>query len=578
MDSASSLWTDRETPASGIGGLVVEGARRLPAPARRALCRGLLRPRDQHPRRRAGGRRPDARRRVPAARAGRDRRRPGPRFDFGVAGIVNAPPARRDDDDDEVETPASVGFGTGEPALSGVDQPGLGGLGRALAAARLCQGARDRPRGGRRPSVDRLDVTLDARSRARGALRPDPRHREPAIDPGFIAYMADLEEGEPFDPDDIEAAQRRLNRLGVFRSLRFVEAEEIEPDGSLPITVARRGPPPAHHRLRRHALDDRRRRRLRLLAAPQPHRPRRAAALRRRHRRARRVARTPTTTTTISASPSPGPGVFNPDTNFVTSLVGQRVELRHLPRAVGHRRRRVRRTFGDRLTGEHLRRGLARPLRGRLRHPPLHDLRAGRPRRSTTGATIRSTPPAATISRVEAPAVLRGGVRQPRAARRRSRAASTGASARSAGRARRPRQGRQLRRARHGGKPARHAVLRRRRRVGARLPYRSIGVETIDAADEDSTSSSAARGCSRPRPRSATGSASSYGAVGFVDIGLRHREPGALRRERPSHRRRARRPLLYRDRHPAGRPRHAARPATRTTSPVALYIGIGQAF
>ena len=49
--------------------------------------------------------------------------------------------------------------------------------------------------------------------------------------------MADLPEGEPFDPDDLQDGLDRLNRLGVFRSLRFEEAEEIAPDGSLPITV-----------------------------------------------------------------------------------------------------------------------------------------------------------------------------------------------------------------------------------------------------------------------------------------------------------------------------------------------------
>ena len=86
---------------------------------------------------------------------------------------------------------------------------------------------------------DRLDVTLDARPRAAGALRPA---RVVGAGRGwtraFIGYMADLEEGDSFDPDEIQAAQDRLTRLGVFRSLRFVEAEEIEPDGSLPMTVA----------------------------------------------------------------------------------------------------------------------------------------------------------------------------------------------------------------------------------------------------------------------------------------------------------------------------------------------------
>ena len=49
--------------------------------------------------------------------------------------------------------------------------------------------------------------------------------------------MADLPEGEPFDPDDIAAGQDRLNRLGVFNAVRFDEADAIGPDGSLPITV-----------------------------------------------------------------------------------------------------------------------------------------------------------------------------------------------------------------------------------------------------------------------------------------------------------------------------------------------------
>ena len=49
--------------------------------------------------------------------------------------------------------------------------------------------------------------------------------------------MADLPEGAPFDPDDLQDGLDRLNRLAVFRSLRFDEAAEIGPDGSLPITV-----------------------------------------------------------------------------------------------------------------------------------------------------------------------------------------------------------------------------------------------------------------------------------------------------------------------------------------------------
>ena len=86
LESASSLWTDRERPASGNGGLLSKARgdyRRLLAALYAA---GYYGPEISIRAARPGGRRPDARRRVPAGRAGRDPRR------AGAASSASAPP------------------------------------------------------------------------------------------------------------------------------------------------------------------------------------------------------------------------------------------------------------------------------------------------------------------------------------------------------------------------------------------------------------------------------------------------------------------------------------------------------
>lgn len=52
-----------------------------------------------------------------------------------------------------------------------------------------------------------------------------------------ILKIAGLEEGRTFDPEEIERAVRRLRRTGSFRSVTIHEAENIGPDGTLPLTI-----------------------------------------------------------------------------------------------------------------------------------------------------------------------------------------------------------------------------------------------------------------------------------------------------------------------------------------------------
>ena len=279
LETASSLWTDRETPASGTAGLIAKARgdyRRLLAAL---YAEGYYGPAISI--RAAGQEVADAS--LDAAFAA-----PvpvvidvavGPRFRFGRAAIVNAPPAAAFERD-EIDTPAAVGFVPGRTARSGHHQPGLGRHHRAMAPPVAGQGARGRPRGDRRPRhrpCSTSTLTIDpGREAVYGPTRVEGSKR---VDPEFIAFMADLPEGAPFDPDDL---RRRPRPAEPARGLPLAALRRGRGDraGRQPADHRpRRGPPAAQHRRRRHLLDDRRHRRLGLLGAPQPVPPRRAAAL-----------------------------------------------------------------------------------------------------------------------------------------------------------------------------------------------------------------------------------------------------------------------------------------------------------
>jgi translocation and assembly module TamA len=236
LRNASSLWTDRETPASGRGGLLSKARGDYRWILAALYNAGYYGPEISI---RAAGREvadltlaaefPPT---VPVVVAVV----PGPRFRFGQAEVVNAPPPREVTRPDE-DTLESVGFVVGEPALATAI-----GQASALSIERWRELGHAKARETERAAVAdhatsllAAAVTLDPGREARyGPTRVAGSQR---VDPGFIAFMADLPEGQRYDPEDIEAGQDRLARLGVFRSIRFEEADEIAPDGSLPITV-----------------------------------------------------------------------------------------------------------------------------------------------------------------------------------------------------------------------------------------------------------------------------------------------------------------------------------------------------
>ncbi|MFO1210827.1 MAG: autotransporter assembly complex family protein [Amaricoccus sp.] len=235
LESASSLWTDRDSPASGSTGLLSKARgdyRRLLAALYGA---GYYGPTISI---RAGGQE------VADLMPGVDFPQQvkvsvevvaGPPFLFGRTEIVNAPPPP---EDPRAATPESVGFVTGKPALSGViNQASAISVERWRQLAHAKAAEADRDVVANHPA-SQLDVKLlldPGRAAHYGPLTVTGSQR---VDPGFTAFMANLPEGRPFDPDDIQTAQDRLNRLGVFSQVRFVEAPEILPDGSLPMTLA----------------------------------------------------------------------------------------------------------------------------------------------------------------------------------------------------------------------------------------------------------------------------------------------------------------------------------------------------
>lgn len=236
LQRASSLWQDRDKPASGAAGLIAKARgdyRRLLAALYTQGRYGgtisiLVAGRE------AADLPPDTELPDPASvTIAID---PGPVFLFGRTEIINrAPPPV--DPQDVVELPEEKGFRPGEIARSGVilDAERLAveawrqqGHAKAEAIERRVAAAHDR---------DIVDTTLVIEPGRKAGYGPVAVQGTERMDPGFVAFMTGLQTGAEYDPDDLKRANDRLQRLGVFRAARLEEAEAIGDNGLLPITV-----------------------------------------------------------------------------------------------------------------------------------------------------------------------------------------------------------------------------------------------------------------------------------------------------------------------------------------------------
>ena len=162
---------------------------------------------------------------------------PGPLFHFGRIGIANQA-STSVAGDDEVALPESISFAAGAVARSGVivQAEGLATqawqqLGYAEAKVVDRQVVADH-------ATNTVDVTIVVQPGRQAVVGPIRVSGTDRMDPDFVAQQTGLVAGKEFDPDDIERAQKRLNRLDVFRAMRIEQAAGgIGADGVLPFNV-----------------------------------------------------------------------------------------------------------------------------------------------------------------------------------------------------------------------------------------------------------------------------------------------------------------------------------------------------
>jgi translocation and assembly module TamA len=162
---------------------------------------------------------------------------PGPQFLFARTKIdrLAPPPA---DPRDAVKSPAEEGFAPGKVANSGTIVKAQllavdGWRNQGFAKAKI---TKESVTADHRDDTVDVDIAVEPGRRAYyGRLAVKGTER---MDPEFVARQTGLKPGEVYNPRDIDLAKKRLNRLEVFRAATFTEAEEIEADGTLPMTLS----------------------------------------------------------------------------------------------------------------------------------------------------------------------------------------------------------------------------------------------------------------------------------------------------------------------------------------------------
>ncbi|MFD1254035.1 Translocation and assembly module TamA precursor [Devosia equisanguinis] len=157
----------------------------------------------------------------------------GPAFTFGNVQIVNQAPYTADPLD-QVELPSLRGFGAGEVARSTV----IVRAEQLAVEAWRQQGYAKAEVTGRDVVADHatntVDVTITVNPGRHAAFGPIAVSGTTNMNPEFVALQTGLAVGQDYDPDDVARAQKRLDRLEVFRSARMQAGDSIGADGLLP--------------------------------------------------------------------------------------------------------------------------------------------------------------------------------------------------------------------------------------------------------------------------------------------------------------------------------------------------------
>lgn len=158
---------------------------------------------------------------------------PGPEFRFNSVSVANQAPVSNDPYD-QVDLPSNKGFAAGLVAKSSVilqaEQLALEawrqqGYAKAVIAARDVVADH---------GVNLVDVTITVNPGAKAAFGEVAVTGTERMDPDFVRRQTGLTVGEEYDPDEVALAQKRLDRLEVFRAARLEAADSIGADALLP--------------------------------------------------------------------------------------------------------------------------------------------------------------------------------------------------------------------------------------------------------------------------------------------------------------------------------------------------------
>src|SRR5690606_25698743 len=86
-------------------------------------------------------------------------------------------------------------------------------------------------------ATNTVDATITVNPGRHAAFGPVSVSGTTNMNPDFVAEQTGLAVSQEYDPDDLRRAQRRLDRLEVFRAARFQAAEEIGSNGLLPFDL-----------------------------------------------------------------------------------------------------------------------------------------------------------------------------------------------------------------------------------------------------------------------------------------------------------------------------------------------------
>lgn len=159
--------------------------------------------------------------------------KPGPRYVFGRFALVDANTRR------PLPSPdwAKIGLVAGDPALSST----VLSAESAIVGQFRNQGYAMARVPGRQATVDHATRTMDlvfyvdpGRLATFGPVTVSGTDR---LNPDFITERVPFKEGEVFSPEAVARMRRELSAYDVFNSVRIVEADHLNPDGSLPIEI-----------------------------------------------------------------------------------------------------------------------------------------------------------------------------------------------------------------------------------------------------------------------------------------------------------------------------------------------------